>query len=863
MLDIKKIRENPEYYIAETEKKYTTVSLKDVLAIDEERLKSERNTMSKLIGMALLLASFSFAAYSGTPKTPSKVDGCYQIDNAEELYGFAELVNDTTSGFTQDSKTCVKLTADIVVNEKVLIDESQNKSDSLIPWTPIKVFYGTFDGQGHIISGLYTPNSNSVFSDAGLFRSLIQKPNGDPVIIKNLNIVDSYFNGYFAGAIAAEATSKNDTSNLLIENCSVQALIEGESAGGFLGLVTKNITIKNSSHSGKISGPSSASYAAGFIGLFHSGEAFIINSYHIGYVGSALWSSGLIGLIGGDFALRTIVHIENSFCTCSNRLINEKGIKNEVYITNSFYKSDCSSETTKTEAEFKDGTVALALHYGKDGDVWGQKIGTDAFPTHSGSITGLSGYAKKSNIKFHTYDDDSATYRSEYAEGISTTTPIPSRKNHLFEGWYTNPQFTDNAVTAITTADTGDLDFYAHWLAIPNYKNGCYEIANEDDLRVFVAIVNGMFNMDQNMYACGKLTADIIWNKNINKNAKPWVPMNLFKGTLDGQGHKISGIYISSPHSSSYIRYAFIISAYGDSEESPVTIKNIGLENYYIEGEAKTGGIAGSINGHALFENIYLTGRIVPGGYESAFIASSIDAKISITNSYFASNQEGWLSGLSLLANVSESSELSIINSFFYSPNRGTAFPYKINGNVVIKGKVNLTNFYVSDSLYADTTTYSILYADSTQFADGTIAKALHDYNENGIDGSIWGQSIGKDLYPVHTGKIDTVTITSSSSSKATSSSSTANSSSSKGKSSSGKTSIPSKHSVENANITTRGTTIFVEQYTGLVTVFDLNGNLVRDTYSNSHAEIRLQRVGTYIVRIGAKSRRISLTSGH
>ncbi|MBR2075189.1 MAG: serine--tRNA ligase, partial [Fibrobacter sp.] len=59
MLDIKKIRENPEYYIAETEKKYTTVSLKDVLAIDNERrpllteverLKSERNAESKKIG---------------------------------------------------------------------------------------------------------------------------------------------------------------------------------------------------------------------------------------------------------------------------------------------------------------------------------------------------------------------------------------------------------------------------------------------------------------------------------------------------------------------------------------------------------------------------------------------------------------------------------------------------------------------------------------------------------------------------------------------------------------------------------------------------------------------------------------------
>ena len=37
MLDIRKIRENPDYFIAETEKKYTTVSLKDILAIDEVR----------------------------------------------------------------------------------------------------------------------------------------------------------------------------------------------------------------------------------------------------------------------------------------------------------------------------------------------------------------------------------------------------------------------------------------------------------------------------------------------------------------------------------------------------------------------------------------------------------------------------------------------------------------------------------------------------------------------------------------------------------------------------------------------------------------------------------------------------------
>ena len=797
---------------------------------------------------AFLFGGKSFAAYSGTPKTPSKVDGCYQIGSAEELYGFAELVNDTINVFTQDSKTCVKLTADIIVNENVLTDDTLNKSKTFIPWTPIKVFYGTFDGQGHTISGLFNPNKiNGIGTDAGLFRSIKTRTDEDSVVIKNLNIVDSYFNGELAGAITAGA-STDETGNLHIEKCSVQALVEGSVIGGFVGLVTKKITIKNSFHSGKLSGPSSASYAGGFIGLFHSGEAFIINSYHTGYAGRALWSSGLIGLIGGDPALRTVVHIENSFCIGSESLAQKKGPNNEVYITNSFCQSSISSETAKTEAEFKDGTVALTLRYGKDGDVWGQNIGTDAHPTFSGSIIGLSGSTKTSKLKFHTYEGDTATYRSEYVEGISTTLPSPSRKNYVFEGWYTNSQFTGNAVTAISSSDSGNLDFYAHWLAAPNKKDGCYEIANENDLRVFVNIVNGLFNMDQDIKACGKLTADIIWNEKIDKDARPWVPMNYFQGTLDGQGHKISGIYISrlTYPTSSYINYAFISSIFGESEDTPVTIKNIGFENLSNTACARTGGIAGRINGYVNLENIYVTGSVHNDCYASGLITSSIGAssKVSITNFYSVSQTP-------LFYQVSESSELSITNSFFYSPNRGAAILRSVNGVEITFGKINLKNVYISDSLYIDTTKVSVLKADSAQFANGTIAKALHDYNEDGIDGSIWGQRVGIDLYPVHSGKIDTVKITSSSSFTGKSSSS------------SGETGVFKQLPMANAKITTRGKTVFIENFKGYISIFDLNGNLIHNTISNGFTEIRIGRPGTYIVKTGTLSNRISLTTDH
>ena len=815
------------------------------------------------IALFLIFASFSFAAYSGTPKTPSKVDGCYLIGSAEELYGFAELVNDTINVFTQDSTTCVKLTADIIVNENVLINDTLNKKDTLIPWTPINVFYGTFDGQGHTISGLYGTRlsyemvygTNQSY-DMGFFLRLIS------ATIKNLNIVDSYFqNLNVVGNLGTITAGGKDIS---IENCTIQATLTGQSdIGGLVGLVTQRLNIQNSSHSGKIMNSdkyNDLNDLGGLVFYFHTGEAFIKNSYHVGEIEDNLYfSGGLFAVVGDATSIKTtdntVIHIENSFAIGKENLVDKVGDRTEFHITNSFYQTTYSSDTTKTEAEFKDGTVALALHYGKDGDVWGQKIGTEAHPTLSSSITSVPSSIKISNTKFHTYDGDTTTYRSRYVEGISTSLSSPLRKNYIFEGWYTNAQFTDSAVTAISTADTGDLDLYARWLAMPNLIDGCYEIANKDDLYVFAAIVNGSFGMDQELDACGKLTADIVWNEKIDQNAaKRWTPIDDFQGTLDGQGHKISGIYISGRNPFNDI--AFIKRLYGKSEESPASIRNLGFENIYNDACARIGGIASNIRGHVNFENIYVTGSVYTKCHETGIIAQKVEdfSKISITNSYFVSILREGMNPIynpPLFNPIPENSELSITNSFFYSPYKGAAISKTVDGVEITIGKINLTNFYISDSLYIDSTKISVLKADSTQFADGTIAKALHDYNENGIDGSIWGQRVGIDLYPVHTGKIDTVKITSSSSSTGKSSSS------------SGETGVFKQLPMANAKITTRGKAVFIENFKGYISIFDLNGNLIHNTISNGFTEIRIGRPGTYIVKTGTLSNRISLTTNH
>ena len=39
----------------------------------------------------------------------------------------------------------------------------------------------------------------------------------------------------------------------------------------------------------------------------------------------------------------------------------------------------------------------------------------------------------------------------------------PTKENHIFLGWYDNPEFTGNPITVIPVGTTGNLDLYAKW----------------------------------------------------------------------------------------------------------------------------------------------------------------------------------------------------------------------------------------------------------------------------------------------------------------------------------------------------------------------------------------------------------------
>ena len=154
-------------------------------------------------------------------------NGVYQIGNAGQLYWFAQYVN--TWGL--NILACAELTENITINEGVLDAVANSNTDSLNKWTPIYLYLGTFDGNGHTISGLYLHGSElSPGGNTGMFGSVLGT-------VKNLALADSYIGvefraaegenpscvGAICGTVGAKAT---------VSGCSFEGTVSAVTAKG-------------------------------------------------------------------------------------------------------------------------------------------------------------------------------------------------------------------------------------------------------------------------------------------------------------------------------------------------------------------------------------------------------------------------------------------------------------------------------------------------------------------------------------------------------------------------------------------------------------------------------------------------------
>ena len=320
-----------------------------------------------------------------------------------------------------------------------------------------------------------------------------------------------------------------------------------------------------------------------------------------------------------------------------------------------------------------------------------------------------------------------------------------------------------------------------------------YQIANGAQLKRFAAIVNGTLTdgTQQNTAACGKLTADILLNdisdwENWNESTEglnTWTPIgsnrHQFTGTLDGDGHSVSGIYINSGD------YQGLVGFLG----SGGTLQNVGVKTSYIKGGYSVGGLCGRNNGTVT--NCYNTGSVAgTGDYAGGLCGYNKSG--TVTNCY----NTGSVSGNRFVGGLCGDNSGNVTNCYNTGSVTGN---YAYVGGLCGTNSSPVTNCYNTGSVtgtervggvcgynYGDTVTNCYNTGSVTGSNDvggvcgmndqGTVTNCYYqkDMAAGGINGSDaaghaeaktakqfqsgevasllgegWGQTIGKDDYPV------------------------------------------------------------------------------------------------------------------
>ena len=253
------------------------------------------------------------SVYSGTPDTSwytgDKTE--YVLKTADQFVGFQELRSET---FTYEGIT-VKLDCDVIFNPGTS-EEIKAKGAGNYAWKPLHskhLFKGTFDGQGHTISGIYMQLSSSAVK--GTFGGV-----GGNATLKNFNLINAYFGGpsvagkSILGAVAARV--EENGANVTLSNVKVQALMEEcekpiSQVGGLIGCVSgvSTVTMENCHFYGSIS--ISGNYAGGMIGFVSNADAAVSMTSCANYA-SITTTRYCGGLIGQSQATKT------TFTSCAN-----------------------------------------------------------------------------------------------------------------------------------------------------------------------------------------------------------------------------------------------------------------------------------------------------------------------------------------------------------------------------------------------------------------------------------------------------------------------------------------------------------------------------------------------------------------
>ncbi len=478
---------------------------------------------------------------------------------------------------------------------------------SIENWTPIGAsetpFTGTFDGQGHQITGL-TVDSDS--NDQGLFGYV-----GSGGTVKNVT-VSGTVSGRGSNISVGGVVGKNSGT---IENCHNTVAVSGSGTGGsgdsisVGGVVGQNHggTIENCSNAGKVSGGGSGSSGnstsvGGVVGYNRNGT--VTNCYNIGEVnGNVHGSVGegdvaftYVGGVVGQNHGGTIENCHNTVAVSVDRGWYIGGVVG--------YNSNSNGIITNC---YNAGNVSGDWYIG--GVVGNSSAGTitNCYNTgavsgnmYVGSVVGDSTNDTIENCYYLANTAEKGVGGSYTGDGVKPLTTEDFSNEESFEGWDFSSTWKMSEFLGRPILRSNSEGVYLDGSGTPAAP---YAIPNLATLEYYRNKINtdteGTTYRDANYV----LTDDIAMPAQDGEGETSWTPIGAeqtpFTGTLDGQGHQITGLTVDSDSDNQGL-FGYV--------GSGGTVKNLTVSGT-VSGSNHVGGVVGENNGGTV-ENCAFDGSV-------------------------------------------------------------------------------------------------------------------------------------------------------------------------------------------------------------------------------------------------------------
>ena len=491
------------------------------------------------------------------------------------------------------------------------------------PWYSYTIpteFDGVYDGGFHEVKNMYI---NNILDRQGLFGRL-----GKGVQLRNLGVTDAYIRSANHGVIAGEIVDKP-----VVIQCwtSGDVATQGQwpgSQGCLVGEMGSHGYVLNCASSVKMAGKhnmGSGIYDGAVFAGFHIGWASLdtlVNYLFTGNINN-----------GGGADYGSFTHMENRFVDKEKANIESAsdgtlyGQPNSTVDSTAWMQSkelvNIYNYSVARWNEAHAGNDTLQLHYWewRDGDY--PRVSPDA------------SFRPPLTITFNSNGGAPVTTKYIYPDSEVLPPQRPLRNGYLFAGWY-----KDAALTQFfdwkTERPTSSITLYARWhedkrfdIDVTPFQNEftkTYHIKTAAQLRGFAAMQNGLWSWEDSVLTYNPNTSRYeYYNGNMQmtqapmsfKGKKvvldndillcdttdwqywgqgafglPWQPIGqyflsngtegdkAFKGTFDGQGHTIYGMYIEKNGLPGTEGTRGLFAAVGDS----AVIQRVGIAASVIDG---------------------------------------------------------------------------------------------------------------------------------------------------------------------------------------------------------------------------------------------------------------------------------------